>query len=184
MEQGWKFETVCIVRLLINNWSFATKLSFDVTRVVLNLVQGHASDSHKWGLHTKCHGIQISLEAILACHPARSTEWLDSNPKSCELWRILTGPITQFALFFFLLPQSASHKCDSHKREKDCRSKKDAAFVCCVFVRVTTEQTTCKFPWLSVARWVSRATLLISPSSLIEFAVETLEGWFWSYSNG
>ena len=28
--------------------------------------------------------------------------------------------------------------------------------------------------------WVSRTILLISPSSLIEFAVETLEGWFWS----
>ena len=31
---------------------------------------------------------------------------------------------------------------------------------------------------------MSRTTLLISPSSLIEFAVETLEGWFWSYNNG
>ena len=25
------------------------------------------------------------MEAILACHPARSTEWLDCHPKSCEL---------------------------------------------------------------------------------------------------
>ena len=39
------------------------------------------------------HGIQISMEAILACHPARSTEWLDWHPKSCELWRIRTGPV-------------------------------------------------------------------------------------------
>ena len=40
-----------------------------------------------------CLGIHISMEAILACHPARSTEWLDCHPKSCELWRIRTGPI-------------------------------------------------------------------------------------------
>ena len=38
-------------------------------------------------------GIQILLEAILACHPARSTEWLDWVAKWCELWRIHTGPI-------------------------------------------------------------------------------------------
>ena len=60
-----------------------------------------------WGLCSLRHGIQISMgipqiiikkinkkmEAILACHPARSTEWLDCHPKSCELWRIRTGPI-------------------------------------------------------------------------------------------
>ena len=34
------------------------------------------------------------MEAILACHPAKSTEWLDCHPKPCELWRIRTGPIT------------------------------------------------------------------------------------------
>ena len=33
------------------------------------------------------------MEAILARHPARSTEWLDCHSKSCELWRIRTGPI-------------------------------------------------------------------------------------------
>ena len=27
------------------------------------------------------------MEAILACYPARSTEWLEYNPKSCELWQ-------------------------------------------------------------------------------------------------
>ena len=47
----------------------------------------------KWGLCALRHGIQISMEAILACHPARSTEWLDCHPKWCELWRIRTGPI-------------------------------------------------------------------------------------------
>ena len=46
-----------------------------------------------WGLCALRHGIQISMEAILACHPARSTEWLDCHPKWCELWRIRTGPI-------------------------------------------------------------------------------------------
>ena len=45
------------------------------------------------GLCALRHGIQISMEAILACHPARSTEWLDFHPKWCELWRIRTGLI-------------------------------------------------------------------------------------------
>ena len=49
----------------------------------------------QWGLCPVRHGIQISMEAILACHPARSTKWLDCHPKSCELhvWRIRTRPI-------------------------------------------------------------------------------------------
>ena len=51
--------------------------------------------STQWGLCASRHGIQISMEAILACHPARSTEWLDCHSKSCELWRIRTGPISQ-----------------------------------------------------------------------------------------
>ena len=49
--------------------------------------------SGQWGLCALRRGIQISMEAILACQPARSTEWLDCHPKSCELWRIRTGPI-------------------------------------------------------------------------------------------
>ena len=40
------------------------------------------------------------MEAILACHPARSTKWLDCHPKSCELWRIRTGPILFVSLGF------------------------------------------------------------------------------------
>ena len=54
----------------------------------------------QWGLCALCRGIQISMEAILACHPVRSTEWLDCHPKSCELWRIRTGPhLTLFSKF-------------------------------------------------------------------------------------
>ena len=37
--------------------------------------------------------IAISMEAILTCHPARATEWLDCHPKLRELWRNPTGPI-------------------------------------------------------------------------------------------
>ena len=37
--------------------------------------------------------IQNSMEAILACHPALSTEWLDWVATSCGLWRMHTGPI-------------------------------------------------------------------------------------------
>ena len=31
----------------------------------------------QWGLCALRHGIQISMEAILTCHPALSTKWLD-----------------------------------------------------------------------------------------------------------
>ena len=53
------------------------------------------------------------MEAILACHPARSTEWLDCHPKSCELWRIHTGPIMRtFKVALILLSMSAPHQWD------------------------------------------------------------------------
>ena len=58
-----------------------------------NGVPDELSRSGEWGLCALRHGIQISMEAILACHPVRSTEWLKCHPKSCELWRIRTGPI-------------------------------------------------------------------------------------------
>ena len=56
----------------------------------------------EWGVCALRHGIQISMEAILACHPARSTEWLECHPKWCELWRIRTGPISWFLCSRFL----------------------------------------------------------------------------------
>ena len=36
---------------------------------------------------------KYSMEAILSCHPALSTEWPDWVAISCELWRICTGPV-------------------------------------------------------------------------------------------
>ena len=44
-------------------------------------------------------------KAILACHPAKSTEWLDCHPRSCELWRIRTGPILFVPMAFCKLLQ-------------------------------------------------------------------------------
>ena len=64
-----------------------------------------------WGLCALRHVIQISMEAIWACHPARSTEWLDWVAKSCELWRIRTGPIghqSNFWNFTWLLQLMSS----------------------------------------------------------------------------
>ena len=52
----------------------------------------------KWGLCWLRHGIQNSMEAILACHPALSRDWLDWVAKSCELWQICTGPILSMLL--------------------------------------------------------------------------------------
>ena len=39
-----------------------------------------------YGLCALCHGIQNSMAAILACHTAWSTEWLDWVATLCELW--------------------------------------------------------------------------------------------------
>ena len=68
---------------------------FDSIPLILQLASAHhlwySSISRERGLCAFRHGIQVSMEAILACHPARSTEWLDCHPKSCELWRIRTG---------------------------------------------------------------------------------------------
>ena len=68
-------------------------ISVDLEESWLVLIEEH----EQWGLCTLRHGIQISMEAILACNPARSTEWLDCHPKSCELWNICTGPIVQIS---------------------------------------------------------------------------------------
>ena len=46
-------------------------------------------------LHALCHAIQNSMEAILDCHPALSTEWVGCGwlAISCELWRLRTSLI-------------------------------------------------------------------------------------------
>ena len=55
--------------------------------------------SLKWDLCALRHGIQISMEAILACHPARSTEWLaqaaTQNRVKYGVLSCSTGPIQQ-----------------------------------------------------------------------------------------
>ena len=47
----------------------------------------------QWGPCALCYGIQNSMEAILACNPALSTERLDWVAFSCELWPMRTGSI-------------------------------------------------------------------------------------------
>ena len=46
-----------------------------------------------------CYAIQNSMEAILACHPALSTKWLDWVAKWCERWCMRTGPIDTTAMY-------------------------------------------------------------------------------------
>ena len=60
------------------------------------------------------------MEAILACHPARSTEWLDCHPKSYELWRIRTGPILAFHLEKGKSPIHASFPQLTHDVTRVC----------------------------------------------------------------
>ena len=68
----------------------------------------------QWGLSALRHGIQNSMEAILACHPALSTKWLDWVAISCERWRIRTGPIVSACnRFSWHQPETQSHFCSS-----------------------------------------------------------------------
>ena len=48
------------------------------------------------------------MEAILTCHPALSTKWLDGVAKWCERWRMRTGPILQ--VVYILGHLSAPHR--------------------------------------------------------------------------
>ena len=67
----------------------STMWEFEGSSVTMAPSCRKCEQTSQWGLCALRHGIQISMEAILACHP----EWLDCHPKSCELWRIRTGPI-------------------------------------------------------------------------------------------
>ena len=56
----------------------------------------------QWARYTLRHAKQIAMEAILACHPGWSTEWLDWVANSCEPWRIHTGLIAIVGLAWCL----------------------------------------------------------------------------------
>ena len=97
----------------------------------------------RWGLCALRHGIQISMEAILACHPARSTEWLDCHPKSCDSTMRYShrphcshsGGTLQTSYKMFLAKKRSSEKFDTSLkiafwRETFC--KKSKAFHHCV----------------------------------------------------
>ena len=59
------------------------------------------------------HGIQTSMEAILACHPASSTKCLDWVAKLCERWSMRAGPILggdvyQSVSIYFWVPSTSN----------------------------------------------------------------------------
>ena len=85
----WSWCTFYIKRRMTHHF-----LSMKVSLAISRSTRSSFLIPAEWGLCALRHGIQISMEAILACHPARSTEWLGCHPKSCELWRIRTGPIS------------------------------------------------------------------------------------------
>ena len=66
----------------------------------------------RWGLCTLRHGIQNAMEAILACHPALSTEWLDWVAKWCELQRTRICPVDIFyCIYAYHCTQVVEHLC-------------------------------------------------------------------------
>ena len=64
----------------------------------------------EWGLSALRHGIQNSMEAILACHPALSTNWC-RMAISCEKKkrRFRTGPIWLLCGYCILPSQTESY---------------------------------------------------------------------------
>ena len=86
----------------------------------------------QWGLCALRHSIQISMEAILSCHPARSTKWLDCHPKSCELWRIRTGPISRWQDTFAFTVILQSLNCSLARRRRSVTMGEHAAAMYCV----------------------------------------------------
>ena len=60
----------------------------------------------QWGLCALRHGIQISMEAILACHPARSTEWLAGWQIRVNYDVFTQAPSNANGSHFGLLPSS------------------------------------------------------------------------------
>ena len=92
VKNRWTCKSLCI-----------GKISFEHNTKTFRKIDTHFI---QWGLCTWRHGIQKSMEAILACHPARSTEWLDWVAKSCELWCICTGPLGKFVRVGLLLLMS------------------------------------------------------------------------------
>ena len=54
---------------------------------------GRHETKGQWGLCAVRHGIQNSMEAILACHQAQATKILDWVAFPCERWCMRAGPI-------------------------------------------------------------------------------------------
>ena len=71
------------------NWSFRW-----LSKVVWNMQQALrlASFLARWLLQELT---MVSMEAILSCRPALSTEWLGWVAMLCELWCIHTSPINR-----------------------------------------------------------------------------------------
>ena len=97
-----------------------------ITHVQRPFRQSHLNAHTEWGLCTSRYGIQISMEAILACHPARSTASEDCHPKSCELWRIRTGPIWARRTICCLKHNTGK---ENKARERNLKGQKDGELV-------------------------------------------------------
>ena len=74
---------------------FSCTLGLDRFQVVGGDRVFYCPPDKKCGLCVLRQGMHIQnpMGAILACHPALSTEWLDWVAKSCEIWCIRTGPM-------------------------------------------------------------------------------------------
>ena len=80
------FQSLFLLRLISTVRVLTVRTVISTVRVLLSLYV-------QWGPCALRHGIQNSMEAILACHPARSTKLLNWVAKWCERWRMRTGPI-------------------------------------------------------------------------------------------
>ena len=114
-----------MLRSVVTNYFMFGRLDWLVGHVCLQYTPSQKkrlSDSKlqvSWlsdiGACTLRHGIQNSMEAILACRPALSTEWLGWVAISCEVWCMRTSSVP---ISFFLL-QSGGFPGDARADVRD-----------------------------------------------------------------
>ena len=104
------WRSTCTTRHEHSFWARASRIRYGHIQTKLTFICGFSLNpppphthyivctTHQADMHLACalrHCIQISMEAILACHPALSAKWLDWAAKWCELWHMHTGPSVQ-----------------------------------------------------------------------------------------
>ena len=86
----------------------------------------NTAEQNQWAMCTLHHGIQYSMEAILACHPALSTGWVGWLANRVNYDMFAPAPLIRSVVY---LVSSASLYCKHHHRVANRRvPSRDDAF--------------------------------------------------------